>query len=138
MVEINKAASISTVFTASGGSTIDSYVKNDKQETGQVDQARENTNGVNQNDKTPDQISDGTKPGENAVTKKYLVVSKAYFYDEPNENGKRNEFISPLDKAVVQSLNERYGFVYVVITNPQGQVFKGWLRKSELKLYSIE
>jgi hypothetical protein len=72
------------------------------------------------------------------VSKKYLVTSKAYFYDEPNEESKRNEFISPLEKAVVHALNERYGFIYVVITNPSKQVFKGWLHKKDLKLYSFE
>lgn len=102
------------------------------------DNSSTNDNVPAQNDKPAQENTDVKSPAANGVSKKYLVVAKAYFYNEPEENTRRNESISQFENAVVQALNERYGFVYVVITNPQGQVFKGWLRKRDLKLYSIE
>ncbi|GEO09462.1 serine/threonine-protein kinase [Segetibacter aerophilus] len=92
---------------------------------------------ADQNDQSANGDEDSyTKPGK--VSKKYAVVAKAYFYNQPNEDTKRDEFISPEEKAVVLALNERYGFIYVVITTPEGQVFKGWLRKRDVKLYADE
>jgi serine/threonine protein kinase len=102
----------------------------------------EQTDDANNTDKKPanqtQETENNSGSATNAISKKYLVVSKAYFYNEPNEESKRHEFISPSEKAIVQALNERYGFIYVVISTPQGQVFKGWLRKRELKLHSTE
>ena len=112
--------------------------ENDEEAAKQNDHGNENPHAAKNTADQADETNDNSNSGKNAVSKKYLVVAKAYFYNEPNEDSKRNEFISATEKAVVQGLNERYGFIYVVITNPQGQVFKGWLRKKELKLYSIE
>ncbi|MCW3110194.1 MAG: hypothetical protein JWQ09_4700 [Segetibacter sp.] len=111
--------------------------QNDEEADRLIKQAEENENAAKKTEKQPEGNNDNTGSVKNGVSKKYLVASKAYFYNEPDENTKRDEFISPFEKAVVQALNERYGFIYVVITNPQGQVFKGWLRKRDLKLYSI-
>lgn len=111
---------------------------NDEEAARLIKQAEENENASRKTEKQREETNGNTAPVKNGVSKKYLVVSKAYFYNDADENTKRGEFISPLDKAVVQAVNERYGFIYVVITNPQGQVFKGWLRKKDLKLYSIE
>lgn len=111
---------------------------NDEEAARLIKQAEENENASRKTEKQREETNGNTAPVKNGVSKKYLVVSKAYFYNDADENTKRNEFISTLDKAVVQAVNERYGFIYVVITNPQGQVFKGWLRKKDLKLYSIE
>jgi serine/threonine-protein kinase len=74
----------------------------------------------------------------NRVLKKYLVTSKAWFHNGPNGESKQNLYIGPEEKAVVEAIEERYGFIYVVVKNPQGRAFKGWLRKSDLNLYSIE
>jgi serine/threonine protein kinase len=86
------------------------------------------------------QAGDPAEPDSNSasgkVLKKYAIAAKAYFYDQPNEQTRRDEFISPQEKPVVLALHERYGFIYVVITTPEGQVFKGWLRKRDVKLYS--
>ncbi|MCW3081418.1 serine/threonine-protein kinase [Segetibacter sp.] len=111
-----------------------------KTETVEIDVGNEHNQPTNNaTDEQGQDAAEGNETGGEVQTieKEYLVVEKAYFYDEPAEDTRRDEFISPLDKAVVQALNERYGFIYVVITDPAGQVFKGWLRKKDVKLYTI-
>lgn len=127
-----------TIATPVEEKPVDSPVQSGAEAEKPANQADEDINAPKKPANRAEESNDNSNQEKNAVSKKYLVVSKAYFYNAPNEDSRRNEFISPLEKAVVQSLHERYGFIYVVITNPQGQVFKGWLRKKELKLYSIE
>lgn len=63
----------------------------------------------------------------------YMVVTKAYFYSEPDETTRRNAFVVPSNNAVLNALDEKDGFVYVVFTNQLGQSSKGWLRKADLQ-----
>ena len=69
-----------------------------------------------------------------ADSKSYKVKSKAYFYNQPDGSTRRNAFITHWDNryATLKALNDKDGFVYVVFTNYQGQVSKGWLLKSDL------
>ena len=64
---------------------------------------------------------------------KYKVISKAYFYNEPDESTRRKAFIVHWNNAVLTPTEEKNGFVYVVFTNHLGQTSKGWLRKSDLQ-----
>lgn len=70
-----------------------------------------------------------------ATTKhQYMVTSKAYFYNNPDESTRRNAFVVPSNNAIVSALDEQNNFVYVVFTNQLGQSSKGWLRKQDLQL----
>ncbi len=64
----------------------------------------------------------------------YKVKSKAYFYNQPDMNTRRNAFVIHWNNryATLQPLDEKNGFIYVVFTNHAGQTSKGWLMKSDL------
>jgi serine/threonine-protein kinase len=62
---------------------------------------------------------------------KYKARSVAYFHDEPDETTRRRAFINQWNKAF-NAINEKDGFIYVIFTNDEGQVSKGWLRKRDL------
>jgi serine/threonine-protein kinase len=64
---------------------------------------------------------------------KYKVISKAYFYNSPDDSTHRKAFIVHWNNAVLTPTDEMRGFVYVVYTNDQGQTSRGWLRKKDLK-----
>ena len=87
----------------------------------------DNTGNSETTDASPDNQDDGT-----VVPGKYVAISKAFFYDSPDESTKRNAFINQWNKAVTPS-DEMNGFVYVVYTNEEGQTSRGWLRKKDLK-----
>lgn len=68
------------------------------------------------------------------IRHQYMVTSKAYFYNTPDESTRRNAFVVPANNAIVNALDEQNNFVYVVFTNQLGQSSKGWLRKQDLQL----
>lgn len=65
--------------------------------------------------------------------RQYMVISKAYFYNAPDENDRRNAFVVPANNAIVNALDEQNDFVYVIFTNQLGQTSKGWLQKKNLQ-----
>lgn len=66
---------------------------------------------------------------------RYKVISKAYFYSQPDEQTRKNTFINHWNNsyADIRPRNEKNGFIYVVFTNHLGQTSKGWLRKKDLR-----
>jgi serine/threonine protein kinase len=62
----------------------------------------------------------------------YRVVSKAYFYTEPNELTRRNAFIVHWNNAILHPIEEQNDFIYIVYTNNEGQTSKGWIRKKDI------
>lgn len=87
-----------------------------------------NENQTNGNDnQRQDDDDNNTSP-----TNTYTAISKAYFYNSPDESSKRNAFINKWNKPVVAT-DDMNGFVYVVYKNEQGQTSSGWLRKQDLK-----
>lgn len=68
-------------------------------------------------------------------TSSYKVISKAYFYNEPDANTQREAYIIHWNNsyAKIEALEERNGFIYVVFKNHLNQVSKGWLRKRDLR-----
>jgi hypothetical protein len=63
----------------------------------------------------------------------YMVVSKSYFYNSPDESTRRNTYIIPSNSAIVNAIEEQDGFVNVSFTNSAGQTIKGWVRKQTLQ-----
>ncbi|MBL7699508.1 MAG: hypothetical protein JNK79_15185 [Chitinophagaceae bacterium] len=74
------------------------------------------------------------KPAEEKrpVIARYKVTSKANFYNNPDENSMRGTFISGDANKVVEALEEKDGFIYVVYTNDLGFTSRGWLSKQDL------
>jgi len=69
---------------------------------------------------------------ERPVIARYIVSSKANFYNDPDENTLRSYFISPGSNKIVNALEEKNGFIYVEFKNDVGYVTKGWLSKADL------
>lgn len=66
------------------------------------------------------------------VIAQYKVISKANFYNAPDENTMRSTYISQSPNKIVESLEEKNGFIFVVYTNDVGYTSKGWLSKKDL------
>jgi serine/threonine protein kinase len=80
----------------------------------------------------PDQVA-GTQADKPAqVIGQYkVIVPKAYFHNEPDENTRRSAYMIP-SNDVVTALKESNDFVYTEFTNSRGQTSKGWIRKQDL------
>lgn len=78
-------------------------------------------------DNTTQRIPENTS----GASGQYKVISKAYFYTEPDENTKREAFINKWN-GTVTATDDMNGFIYVVYTNEKGQTSRGWLLKKDL------
>ncbi|MBA4141334.1 MAG: serine/threonine protein kinase, partial [Segetibacter sp.] len=91
------------------------------------DKANASTDNQNGGEQTAEE-----EPEKKAISVgKYKARSIAYFHDEPDETTRRNAFINQWNKSF-NAINEQNGFIYVIFTNEEGQVSKGWLRKKDL------
>ena len=63
----------------------------------------------------------------------YKVISIAHFHTKPDADTRRSAFINHWNNAVLQPLDDKNGFIYIVFTNDEGRTTKGWLRKKDLK-----
>lgn len=71
-------------------------------------------------------------------SRKYtLAVPRAYFYSQADEKTQRNSFLDKSNNAELTAVDEKNGFIYVVFFNTEGQITKGWLRKSDLRKIGI-
>lgn len=75
-----------------------------------------------------------TTPANTSGPRYMVAASKAYFHNEPDESTRRAAFMIPSNDVVLEPLEERDGFIYIIFTNSSGQTSKGWLRKQDLKL----
>ena len=76
-------------------------------------------------------IKNQTKPGKDS--KKYKVINKAWFHNEPDSAKTKSLYIMPRKGVVVTSQKEESGFVYVVYVNNKGESTHGWLDKKDLQ-----
>jgi hypothetical protein len=63
----------------------------------------------------------------------YKVRSRAYFHNRPDETTRTDLFINHLNNTVLEALDEKSGFVFVIFTNEYGKTSRGWLRKIDLQ-----
>jgi eukaryotic-like serine/threonine-protein kinase len=68
----------------------------------------------------------------NPALGKYTVKSRAHFHNEPDESTRREAYIVHWNNAILEPIEEKGGFIYVIFTNEAGQTSKGWLKKSDL------
>lgn len=60
-----------------------------------------------------------------------VVVPRAYFHNEPDENTRREAYMIP-SNDVVTATRESNDFVYTEFTNTRGQTSRGWIKKQDL------
>ena len=73
-----------------------------------------------------------TKDSANRAETKYTVISKAYFYNSPDQNTKQKLFISNLSNDTLTPIKENNGFIFVDYNNKNGKSTEGWLNKNDL------
>jgi len=122
------AKKVSPPVTIPPTDTVKTSTANDKPKT-ETQPAESKSDEADNN--TQSSAAVGEKPEKSG--NKYVVVSKAYFYTEPDEATRRSAYMVPSDKAVLTATDDMNGFVYVTFTNQFGQTSKGWLRKADLK-----
>ncbi|GAA4455333.1 hypothetical protein GCM10023189_23110 [Nibrella saemangeumensis] len=90
-----------------------------------------------QTNSTPEQTAEASdeESDDDSGGKLYTVQSDyAHFHTQPDESARQeNIHINKWNNARLKPLDERRGFIYVVYTNEQGQVTRGWLNKKDLK-----
>ncbi|HEY5407367.1 MAG TPA: N-6 DNA methylase [Ginsengibacter sp.] len=64
----------------------------------------------------------------------YIVISKAYFYSEPNETSRESGYLTHRTRGKLIAGEEKNDFVYVTFDNQRGRIIKGWLNKKDLKV----
>ena len=91
-------------------------------------------------DKKPDKIPE-TEPAvtpANALKVQYTVTDTTFFHDQPDERTIRKSYLDPLNKNVLNPIEDRNGFIYVVYTNHFGRTSKGWISKKRSKAGTIK
>lgn len=82
----------------------------------------------------PNPRLDEEADNQNKKSKKYtLSATRAYFYDESNENSRRNNFLAKWNSPELTALDDKNGFIYVEFFTINGEITKGWLRKRDLR-----
>lgn len=81
----------------------------------------------------PEQPVNITAADNTPSRQKYTVIQKAYFHNQPDISTRRKGYIIHWNNAVLNPLDEKNGFIYIVFTNHQGQTSKGWLNKKDLR-----
>jgi len=92
---------------------------------------QEKASANNEDENAGDQTAEEEPEKKSISVGRYKARYRAYFHDEPDETTRRNAFINQWNKAF-NAINEKDGFIYVIYTNDDGQVSKGWLRKKDL------
>jgi len=66
--------------------------------------------------------------------KKYKIPKGViHFYDSPNDDATRRAILGLWDKPKFESIDEQGNFIYITVTDNDGQATKGWLKKGDLK-----
>lgn len=78
-------------------------------------------------------LKDQNNSASKTDSKKYTVVSKAWFHSGPDSAKIKPYFLMPRKELVLTSRNEENGFVYVIYTNSKGGTTHGWLDKKDLQ-----
>jgi hypothetical protein len=68
-------------------------------------------------------------------TGKYRVKTKTFFYNNPDETSKRSTYLLPYKDSygVINALDDKNSFIYIVYVNHAGRTSKGWIRKTDLE-----
>ncbi|GAB2683794.1 hypothetical protein GCM10027037_00990 [Mucilaginibacter koreensis] len=85
---------------------------------------------------TTDTYTPTAKPGpDNDIGKTFTLSAQyAYFHNKPEPESRRKANINIWNNARITALDDQNGYIYVVYKNEQGQISRGWLDKSDLKL----
>jgi len=69
------------------------------------------------------------------INQSFSAITKAFFYDQPDETTARKAYLAAGDVAVITKIQN--GFGYTVFTNANGQVTEGWVKMSELQIKNL-
>ena len=119
---------------------IDSVQKSDSNSDTTIDKLGEPTPEEQVPETNNEPVADNTVNNAEQTQRapKYTVsANRAYFYSEPNEGTRRNNFLAKWNKPELTALDDKNGFIYVVFFTNNGEVSKGWLRKRDLSRIGI-
>ena len=68
-----------------------------------------------------------------ATSTQYTVISKAFFYSQPDLTTQQTLFLQARPDLTLTPKNEKNGFVYVIYVNKKGESTTGWLNKKDLQ-----
>ncbi|MEP6947914.1 MAG: N-6 DNA methylase [Ginsengibacter sp.] len=68
-----------------------------------------------------------------ALKVQYTVVDTTFFHDQPDESTSRQSYLDPLNKNILNPIQDRNGFIYIEYTNRFGRTSKGWINKKDLR-----
>ena len=80
-----------------------------------------------------DSSSQGSDHEPGKISKKYIVISKAWFHYKPDSARVKPLYLMPRKEVVLKSSDEENGYVYVVYINSKGEATHGWLDKDNLQ-----
>ncbi|MGZ4049392.1 MAG: HsdM family class I SAM-dependent methyltransferase, partial [Bacteroidia bacterium] len=69
---------------------------------------------------------------KNALSAKYTVRDTTFFHNKPDERTRRNTYLDPLNNNILNPIEDKNGFIYIVYTNHLGRTSKGWINKKDL------
>jgi eukaryotic-like serine/threonine-protein kinase len=115
----------SAAYTANNPDNTAAETDNSKAEDSQDDESAMDT--------ITEEAAEDPAPTANRAKKYTLAVSRAYFYDRPDESSRRNNYLVFANNAELTAAEEKNGFIYVVFFNTRNEITKGWLRKQDLK-----
>lgn len=68
----------------------------------------------------------------NALPTKYIVRDTTFFHNKPDVRSRRKSYLDPLNKNILNPIDDKNGFIYIVYTNHFGRTSKGWINKKDL------
>ena len=84
-------------------------------------------------DTAPQTNTQTETPAQRQVVGEYIVTAqKAFFYNEADENTRRNNAYAIPSSEVIKAYEEKNGFIYTELVNSKGVTSKGWLRRKDL------
>lgn len=73
-----------------------------------------------------------TSKTDNALSIKYAVRDTTFFHNQPDESSIRKSYLDPLNNNILDPIQDKNGFIYIVYTNQSGRTSKGWINKKDL------
>ncbi len=75
----------------------------------------------------------GASKSANALKVKYVVIDTTFFHDQPDKSTRRKSYLDSLNNNVLNAIDDKNGFIYIVYTNGFGRTSKGWINKKDIK-----
>ncbi len=111
----------------------DSIKRANKKRLTETDSSQNTSDGQNAEKTTGNTSAQDNQDQVSNEMGKYKAISVAYFYNQPDEDTRRDGvFINKWNASVIAQ-DDMNGFIYVVYTNEKKQTTRGWLLKKDLQ-----